>query len=67
MWELMCTYTHVMHCGVQEVFQSSDGRGMTYDDYGDTGACAICRDQGVWVRHNLINNIKAVPGAACLP
>lgn len=48
---------------MQEIFRSADGRGMKYDDYGESFACAICRDQGVWARHNLIRNIRTVPGA----
>lgn len=60
----ICAYTAcIAGCVVQEVFRSSDGRGMTYDEYGEPLACAICRDQGVWARHNLIKNIETIPGA----
>eukprot|EP00892_Ulva_mutabilis_P011496 jgi/Ulvmu1/8719/UM047_0060.1 len=46
---------------IQEVFRSPNGRGMTYDDYGEGLACAVCRDQAVWVRHNLVDCVKSTP------
>jgi hypothetical protein len=39
------------------------GRGLTYDEFGDGMACAICRYLGVWTRHNLAQHIAAIPGA----
>eukprot|EP00892_Ulva_mutabilis_P011495 jgi/Ulvmu1/8718/UM047_0058.1 len=58
---------------LQDVFRSADGRGLAYGEYGPGIACAVCRDLGIWTRHNLVDHIRKVPelhkrlegGAAC--
>ena len=62
----LCGFTQafIEGIGMFKELQNSvrSGRGLKYDDYGDHMACAICRDVGVWTRHNLVKNVRTLTG-----
>eukprot|EP00887_Chlorella_sp_A99_P003698 scaffold7.g3698.t1 len=45
---------------LEEVFKK--GGGIKYDAYGPDVTCGVCRELAVWVRHNLVDCLKQIPG-----
>lgn len=37
------------------------GQGMTYDEMGEELVCGVCRELGVWVRHQLVPSLESTP------
>lgn len=38
------------------------GGGLDYDAYGEPVACGVCRELSVWLRHFLVDRLRALPG-----
>ncbi|KAL4447828.1 hypothetical protein ABPG75_005047 [Micractinium tetrahymenae] len=38
------------------------GGGISYDEVEHGVTCGVCRELGVWVRHALVPNLRALPG-----